>query len=115
MGYSAYIRCNCFEKGLAKPFKYAQYLVNNPDCFDLNLPEELKGTSKESEIEDEFSSWRHSYCKHEDGEYYSDRICNILGMAHFRSTIDSLNGEKKFPTLYNYLPTSNDGYIPFKE
>lgn len=115
MGYDAYVRCCCFKKGLAKPFKYAQYLLDTPEYFELNLPPEIKGTKLEEGIEDEFSSWECNGCEHEDGVYYRDRICNSMGMVHFRSTLYSLDGGKKFPTLFKYLPESNDGYLPFEE
>lgn len=115
MGHDAFIRCNCYEKGRTKPFKYAQYIVNNPDYLDLSIPAELKGTPKEHEIEKEFSIWKENCCEHEDGEYYSVRISNNVGMGRFRSRIYDLNGERDFPTLVKYLPIYNDGFLPFKE
>lgn len=115
MGHGAYIRCNCYEKGLTKPFKYPQYIVAYPDYLDLNFPAELIGTPKEDEIRKEFSNWKDNCCEHDDGEYFHARIANNAGMGHFRSTIYSLNGEKNFPTLDKYLPVYNDGYLPFEE
>lgn len=59
---------------------------------------------------DALSDW-----EHEAGEYCTRHICNTMGMAHFRSTLYSLNAEKNFPTLIKYLPESNNGYLPFEE
>lgn len=115
MGYGAYIRCNCFKKGRTKPFKYAQYLIETPEGFELNLPAELKGSNKEKEMKFELWDWEGHCCEHEDSDYYSARICNNAGMGHFISTVSTLNGQKTLPTLYKYLPNSNDGYLPLEE
>lgn len=115
MGYDAYIRCDCFKKGKAKPFKYIQYVVDEPEGLELRLPTNIKGTPLEYTIQEAFDEWEWNPCEHEYQEYYSDRICNVCGMAHFRSTLDMLNAETTLPTLYKYLPSSNSGFLPFEE
>lgn len=116
MGYDAFIRCKCFEKGLTKPFKYSQYLTRDPDgYFELQIPKYFLGTPIEDEMKEDLWGWEVSACEHEDQEYFSTRLCNNAGMSHFRSTIDILNGEKNLPTLYKYIPQSNDGMVPLEE
>lgn len=115
MGYDAHIRCNCFKNGKTKPFKYIQYLVDTPEGFELTIPQSIQGTHLQETIETEFDEWECFACEHEYQEYYSERICNVSGMWHFRSTLELLNGKETLPTLYECLPKSNDGFLPFEK
>ena len=48
MGYDGFVRCNCYELGKTKPFKYSQFIKIYPEYLDLELPDELPETVKES-------------------------------------------------------------------
>ena len=115
MGYDAYVRCNCFKKGKAKPFKYIQYVVDATEGYELNLPQSIQGTPLQDTIESEFDDWKNFSCEHDYQEYYTTRICNVSGMSHFGSTLELLNGKETLPTLYECLPESNDGFVPFEK
>ena len=115
MGYDAYVRCNCFEKGKVKPFRYLKYVKACPEWLELELPEEIKNQKKLSdEIENDFYDWCNTACEHEYMEYYSERLCNISGMAWLKSCLDWLNVNNEFSTLRNQLPESNDDFMPIE-
>lgn len=115
MGYDAHVRCNCFKKGKVKPFKYIQYVVDATEGYELNLPQSIQGTPLQDTIESEFDDWKNFSCEHDYQEYYTTRICNVSGMSHFGSTLELLNGKETLPTLYECLPESNDGFVPFEK
>lgn len=113
MGYDAYVRCNCFKEGKAKPFKYIQYVKEYTEYLELELPDEIKkNTELADKIEQDFYDWQESACEHEDMEIVSERIANISGMGALRFAIECCGGEKEFPTLATQLPECNGGFMP---
>lgn len=117
MGYDAFVRCNCYELGKTKPFKYSQFIKTYPECLYLELPDVLPKTVKESKekIKELYNEWYCSNpCEHEDMDFCNEWIANVSGMGWLKSCIYWLGGEKEFPALGTQLPDYNDGFMPIK-
>lgn len=104
MGLDAYVRCNCWEEGLATPPPRPQFVRLDEDgniLFDLPY----RGHEKDHLL---FDNWLRTCCPHPEMEYSSEHIANWGGYRFFRSMLEQI-GWEHFPTLEWELPEANGG------
>ena len=112
MGYNAYVRCTCWERGLTKPCPYPDEHVRVFDEIDmpeLYLP---GGTPVEDAIA--FDSWAFDCCAHERMQQVSVHIGNIATVGHLRNAFQ-ISADDKFQALRNALANNNIGQTEPKE
>jgi hypothetical protein len=114
MGYSAYVVCNCFQKGKTSNPPYQEYFKFDDDGIYLDIPQKIwkKAEQKAYEMDSEFEEWKNTACEHREMELCYERLANISGMSNFRQIIHKLGGKVKYPILTEYLPTANGGILP---
>jgi hypothetical protein len=111
MSYSAFVHCTCYQGGKTSPPPYEDYVKFDDDGIDIHIPDALTDDNEDLfyKMYGEFQDWKFNACPHEDMEYCLEHLCNISGMADFRSFI---NQNDNFPILTQVLPTANGGIVP---
>lgn len=113
MGYNAFVVCNCYKEGKTTAPPYKEFLYEDEEGLGL----ELKSIHDQDKTEyyqrhQEFDAWKQKACPHENLELANERLANSSGMTSFKAILHDFGGEKRFPILIKYLPTSNDGNLP---
>lgn len=107
MGLDAYVQCNCYKEGKAKPFPLPdleKYLgMDGEGVFTLNL--EYEGHEEAHQM---FVEWKATACEHPNMDYVSERISNWSGYRAFQEALAEL-GWRHFPALEAELPALNGG------
>lgn len=120
MGLDAFVRCRCFEEGklINCPVPYEDLYLDEDGYVSSRTLDEAQATLSYEEyrarfgrLDDEFFEWKMHPCKHEDMEYCSAHVCNIMGWVTLRCIFEDAD-EDMLPTLNTMLPTSNDGFFP---
>lgn len=114
MSYSAFVICNCYQKGDTTKPPHKEYVKFDEDGLYLDIPDDLwkKDEQKVFQMDSEFDKWKNTACKHEEMELCYEHLSNNLGMGEFRVVIDKLGGKERFPILSKFLPTANGGILP---
>lgn len=110
MSFSAYVVCDCYQKGKIPPPPHKEFFKFDENGIYLDIPEEH--CENASEMYEEFDNWKMNACEHEDMELISESLCTNLGMFLFREFVQVVGGEKKYPILTKYLPEANGGILP---
>ncbi len=113
MGYDAFVICNCFKEGKTEEPPYKELVELDDEGVHLEIEDLYKQDEEEYfKRHREFENWKRTACPHEDMELVSEHLSNISGMGAFRSVLNELDGEKRFPILSKYLPVANTGTLP---
>lgn len=114
MSYSAFVVCNCYQKGKTTKPPFEEYVKFDEDGLYIDIPDEIWRKDEQSyyRIEDEFEEWKNNACEHKEMELCDEYLSNSLGMDNFKQIIRNLGGEKKYPTLTAHLPIANGGILP---
>ncbi|MFD2823426.1 hypothetical protein ACFS5M_07070 [Lacinutrix iliipiscaria] len=116
MSYSAFVVCNCYQKGKTVEPPHKEYIKFDEDGLFLDIPNDLwdKNEKKVLQMDSDFDNWKNSACEHEEMELCYEYLSNTLGMVEFKGVIERLGGKEKFPILSKFLPTANGGTLPAK-
>jgi hypothetical protein len=114
MGYSAYVICDCYQKGKTIDPPHKEYFRFDDEGMYLEIPDEIWDQDEETafSLQKEFSQWLSNSCEHDDMEIAHERLYNACGSGSFYSFIGEEGGKKKFPVLTKYLPRLNGGILP---
>lgn len=114
MSYSAFVVCNCYQKGKTTEPPYKEYIKFDEDGLYLDIPNDLwnENEKKVLQMDSEFDNWKNNACEHEEMELCYEYLSNTLGMGEFKGVIERLGGKEKFPILSKFLPTANGGTLP---
>ncbi len=101
MSYSAFVICNCFQKGKAIEPPRKEYVKFYEDGLYLDIPENLRKKDEQLvfQIDSDFDKWKNTACVHNEMELCYEYLSNNLGMGEFREVIKRLGCEKRFPNL----------------
>jgi len=97
MGLSAFVYCNCFEKGLVASTPKAEWNV----FVDSDGSRSTTGIDLETELE--FDRWNESACQHEFGIYVDRPIGNVSLVRTLREALGASEMGKTFPILLGYV------------
>ena len=106
MGYTAYVRCACWEEGRIKPGPFPLDQLEIDDYGDMPSTPVVPG-GHDIEILIAFDLWVKSCCDHEDMHLVHERIGNIASMDHLRHGIEAAGAP--CATLRSVLPDTNEG------
>ena len=114
MSYSAFVVCNCYQKGKTAEPPHKEYIKFDEDGLYLDIPNGLwdKNQKKVLQMDSDFDNWKNNACEHEEMELCYEYLSNTLGMGEFREVIERLGGKEKFPILSKFLPNANGGTLP---
>jgi len=116
MSYSAFVVCNCYQKGKTEKPPFEEYVKFDDDGLYIDVPDEFweKDEDKVFQMESDFETWKNNVCEHDNMDLCSEYLSSHLGMADFRQIVRNNGGKKKYPTLTAFLPTANGGVLPAK-
>jgi len=104
MGLDAFVRCDCWEKGLQVPPALKPHVyLDDEGSLALREP-----AGEDARLYDQFAEWRQSACPHEDMEYANERVANWAGVRIFSDLLTDL-GRNRFSSLLQALPEGNGG------
>ncbi len=124
MGLDAYVRCRCFEEGKLKPgpvpfddlyIDEDGYLSSKKLDAARSVYDRRRFSARYGQLEDDFLAWSENCCEHEDGEYCSEWVGNVAGVAQFQALVEQLGGVDEFPLLSSLLPSGNGGSYPVEK
>jgi hypothetical protein len=104
MGLDAYVRCNCYREGKAKPFPLPELKLS----LNGDLLEEFRSLTKEQRSR--HFQWQQTACEHPGFAFAFKRISNWFGVRAFQEALESA-GVSNFPTLSEQLPNANGGEV----
>jgi len=102
MGVDASVRCNCWERGLAKSTPLASRIVIDKEGYP----------SLKNEDDPDFGAfweWLQTCCAHPDMNQVSEHLANWHGYREFQRALHQAGGADRFPTLIASLPEANGG------
>ena len=120
MGLDAFVRCRCFEEGklVNCPVPYEDLYLSEDGYVSSRTLDEAHAELGYGEyrarfgpLDDEFFEWKMHPCEHENMEYCSEHVGNIMGWATLQCIFEDAE-EGTLSTLKTMLPTSNDGFFP---
>lgn len=116
MSYSAFVICDCYQKGKTIEPPHKEYVKFDKEGLYIDIPDDLwkKEKKKVFQMDNDFESWKNNACEHEEMELCHEHLSNNLGMEEFRENVKNLGGKVKYPVLTKYLPKVNGGILPAK-
>lgn len=106
MGLGAYVRCRCWQDGLATPPFDAPVVIDDEGYLDIEVPWEGN-----QDLYSAFLEWQAHGCPHKEMEAASEHIANWSGYRRFTDALERV-GWEHFPMLWVELPESNGGNVP---
>jgi hypothetical protein len=106
MGLDAFVSCNCYREGKAKPFPLPEF---EPyfDAQTLEIDDAAYEAMTDAQRE-QLYEWRENACEHPEFDYVRQRISNWSGLRAFQEALE-LMGAVNFQTLLEQIPNGNYG------
>src|SRR5262245_39087516 len=111
MGLDAFVRCRCWQDGLAAPFPNThQVIVGDDGGLELDVPCD----DAHKQVYDALDNWLNTGCPHRGMKLAREWISNWFGVSDFRAALIEL-GADRFPALLESIPSTNGGQTNSRE
>ena len=112
MGLDAFVRCNCYEEGKAKPFIPNIELYYDDDNYIDVVRTPNMSEEEYIKLSNDVYKWSRNCCEH---RYMHCCRKRVGSWADIRSFTQALEAFDCFNTLLSIIPSGNGGYVKLEQ